>query len=130
MISKYYFINKFETNNIDKLDKQTGVIYRNYGDKLDIKDVIKAKKYCLKKKLKFYLSNNYKIALKLNLDGAYIPSFNKDLVLSIILLGKLSRKKIRIERQIKKNKENFCFAPLCKRAERITMPKSSLLEDI
>ena len=31
-----------------------------------------------KKKLKFYLSNNYKIALKLNLDGAYIPSFNKD----------------------------------------------------
>ena len=31
-----------------------------------------------KKKIKFYLSNNYKIALKLNLDGAYIPSFNKD----------------------------------------------------
>ena len=27
---KYYFINKFETNNIDKLDNQTTVIYRNY----------------------------------------------------------------------------------------------------
>ena len=75
---KYYFIKRFKKNNIDKLDNNTGVIYRNYDNKLDIKDVIKAKKYCLKKKLKFYLSNNYKIALKLNLDGAYIPSFNKD----------------------------------------------------
>ncbi len=46
------------------------------------------------------------------------------------LLGKLSKKKMRIERQIRKNKENFCFAPFCKRAERITMPKSSLLVDI
>ena len=28
--------------------------------------------------MKFYLSNNVKLALKLKLDGAYIPSFNKD----------------------------------------------------
>ena len=46
---KYYFIKRFKKNNIDKLDNNTEVIYRNYGDKLDIKDVIKAKKYCLKK---------------------------------------------------------------------------------
>ena len=31
MIRKYYFINKFETNNIDKLDNQTTIIYRNYS---------------------------------------------------------------------------------------------------
>ena len=31
MISKYYFINKFDTNNIDKQDKQTVIIYRNYS---------------------------------------------------------------------------------------------------
>ena len=31
-----------------------------------------------KKTIKFYLSNNIKLALKLNLDGAYIPSFNKN----------------------------------------------------
>ena len=30
-----------------------------------------------KKGFKFYLSNNIKMAIKLNLDGAYIPSFNK-----------------------------------------------------
>jgi len=34
--------------------------------------------FCKKKGCKFYLSNNIKLALKLNLDGAYIPSFNKD----------------------------------------------------
>ena len=46
------------------------------------------------------------------------------------LFGKLSKKKIKIEKQIKKNNENFCFAPFCKRAERMAIPKSSLLEDI
>tara|TARA_B100000035_G_scaffold280073_1_gene260081 strand:+ start:232 stop:750 length:519 start_codon:yes stop_codon:yes gene_type:complete len=78
MIRKYYFINKFETNNIDKLDKQTVVIYRNYDLKIFDKELIlKIKKYCKKKGIEFYLSNNIKLALKLNLDGAYIPSFNK-----------------------------------------------------
>ena len=78
MISKYYFINKFDTNNIDKQDKQTIIIYRNYSSKItDEKHILKIKKYCKKKGFKFYLSNNIKMAIKLNLDGAYIPSFNK-----------------------------------------------------
>ena len=78
MIRKYYFINKFKRDNIDRLDSQTGVIYRNYDTKIVNKEIIlKIKKYCKKKKIKFYLSNNIKLAIKLNLDGAYIPSFNK-----------------------------------------------------
>ena len=78
MIKKYYFINKFETNNIDKQDKQTVIIYRNYSTKtINEELVLKIKKYCKKRKIKFYLSNNIKLAIKLNLDGAYIPSFNK-----------------------------------------------------
>ena len=78
MIRKYYFINKFETNNIDKQDKDTAIIYRNYSSKKPNEELIlKIKKYCNKKKIKFYLSNNIKLAIKLNLDGAYIPSFNK-----------------------------------------------------
>ena len=36
------------------------------------------KKFCKIKKRKFFLSNDIKLALKLKLDGAYIPSFNKD----------------------------------------------------
>ena len=78
MIRKYYFINKFETNNIDKQDKQTIIIYRNYSSKrLNEKLIFKIKKYCKKKGNKFYLSNDIKLAKKLDLDGAYIPSFNK-----------------------------------------------------
>ena len=77
--TKYYFINNFDTNNIDKQDNQTIIIYRNYSLTNKNEDFIfKIKKYCKKKKIKFYLSNNIKLAIKLDLDGAYIPSFNKD----------------------------------------------------
>ncbi|MBD1108895.1 thiamine phosphate synthase [Pelagibacterales bacterium SAG-MED50] len=79
MMIKYYFINKFDTNNIDKQDKQTTIIYRNYSTKIDPSLILKIKKYCKKKSIKFYLSNNIRLAIKLNLDGAYIPSFNKSL---------------------------------------------------
>ena len=78
--TKYYFINKFDTNNIDKQDKQTIIIYRNYLSKVvNVNEIIKLKKYCKKRNIKFYLSNNIKLATKLNLDGAYIPSFNNNL---------------------------------------------------
>ena len=77
---KYYFINKFDTNNIDKQDKQTTIIYRNYSTKkLDQILILKIKRYCKKKSIKFYLSNNIELAIKLDLDGAYIPAFNKSL---------------------------------------------------
>ena len=77
MIRKYYFINKFDTNIIDKQDKQTIIIFRNYSLKSQNEElIIKIKKYCKKNSLKFYLSNNIRLAIKLNLDGAYIPSFN------------------------------------------------------
>ena len=78
MMKKYYFINKFDANNINKQDKQTVIIYRNYSsEKESEKIILKIKEYCKKKGNKFYLSNNFKLAIKLNLDGAYIPSFNK-----------------------------------------------------
>jgi len=80
MIKKYYFINKLDTNNIDKQNKQTIIIYRNYSLKTkDQKLILKIKDYCKKKSIKFYLSNDVKLAVKLNLDGVYIPSFNNNL---------------------------------------------------
>ena len=79
MMRKYYFINKFDTNNIDKQDKQTTIIYRNYSSKITNQALIlKIKRYCKKKSIKFYLSNNIKMAIKLDSDGAYIPAFNND----------------------------------------------------
>ena len=79
LTKKYYFINKFDTNNINKQDKQTIIIYRNYtSKKIDTKIILEIRKYCKKKSIKFYLSNNIKLAIKLNLDGVYIPAFNKN----------------------------------------------------
>ena len=93
MIKKYYFINKFDTNNIDKQDKQTTIIFRDYSTKKhDQALILKIKRYCKKKSIDFYLSNNIKLAIKLDLDGAYIPAFNK----SLKHLGYTYKKKFKI----------------------------------
>tara|TARA_B100000767_G_C19405318_1_gene385701 strand:- start:22 stop:564 length:543 start_codon:yes stop_codon:yes gene_type:complete len=78
ILNKYYFINKFNQSHIDKADKSTTIIFRNYNEEIDEKLIIKIRNYCKKKGNKFLLSNNIKLAIKLDLDGIYIPSFNKD----------------------------------------------------
>ena len=78
-ILKYYFINSLDTNNLKKQDKETIIIYRNYSSKnVDITKLIKLKKFLRKQGNKLFIANNFKLALKLGLDGIYIPSFNKD----------------------------------------------------
>ena len=78
IFNKYYFINKFDQSHIDKQDKETTIIFRNYDKKIDKKLILRLKNYCKKKGNKFVLSNNIKLAINLNLDGVYIPSFNRD----------------------------------------------------
>ena len=78
-IFKYYFINSFDTNNLKKQDKETIIIYRNYSSKnIDITKLMKLKKFLRKQGNKLFIANNFKLALKLGLDGIYIPSFNKE----------------------------------------------------
>ena len=76
--NKYYFIKEFNQSHIDKQDKKTTLIFRNYNQQIDEKLILAIKKYCKKRGNKFLISNNIKLAIKLNLDGAYIPSFNKE----------------------------------------------------
>ena len=78
ILKKYYFINKFDQSHIDKQDQKTAIIYRNYDQGIDEKLILNIKNYCKKKGNKFLLSNNIKLSIKLNLDGAYIPSFNNN----------------------------------------------------
>ena len=79
LFTKYYFINTFDTNNLQKQDKETIIIYRNYSSSnININKLIKLKNFFRKKGNKFFLANNFRLALKLRLDGVYIPSFNKD----------------------------------------------------
>ena len=75
--NKYYFINKFDQSHIDKQDKDTAIIYRNYNEEIDETLILQLKNYCKKKGNKFLLSNNVRLAIKFGLDGIYIPSFNK-----------------------------------------------------
>ena len=77
-LNRYYFIKEFDQSHIDKQNKKTIIIFRNYDNKIDKKIILKIKNYCKKKGNKFLISNNIKLAINLNLDGAYIPSFNKD----------------------------------------------------
>ena len=79
LLTKYYFINTLDTNNLKKQDKETIIIYRNYSSSnIKISKLIKLKNFLKKKGNKFFLANNFRLALKLGLDGVYIPSFNKD----------------------------------------------------
>ena len=78
LLDKYYFINSLDTNNLKKLDKQTTIIYRNYkSSQTDINKILQLKNFLKKKGNKFLIANNFKLALKLGLDGVYLPSFNK-----------------------------------------------------
>ena len=78
LLNKYYFINSLDTNNLKKQDRHTIIIYRNYSSsKINIDKLLKLKNFLRKKGNKFLLANNFKLALKLRLDGVYLPSFNK-----------------------------------------------------
>ena len=77
-LNKYYFINKFDQSHLDKQDKKTTIIFRNYNQKIDKKLILQLKNYCKKKGNKFLLSNHIRLAINLDLDGVYIPSFNTD----------------------------------------------------
>ena len=77
----YHFIDEFKENELEKIRlKNISIIYRNYKNKIDISKIIKLKKYCKKRRYRLFLANNIRLAWKLDLDGSYIPSFNKNLI--------------------------------------------------
>ena len=88
----FLFINNFNLNELSQLKKNINLIYRNYNDSINIQTIIKIRNYCKKTNRKFYLSNNFKLAFKLNLSGVYIPSFNK----KINFIGKSLKSKFKI----------------------------------
>ena len=76
---KYYFIKNFNTTELENLNSNTDIIYRNYEKKPEITELLQIKKFCKNKNVKLYLSNHFRLSIKLGLDGSYIPSFNKSL---------------------------------------------------
>ena len=80
----FLFIDVFHKEHIRKLDKKIAIIYRNYSIVHNKKTILKIKKTCKECGKKFYLSNNLKLAMNLDLDGVYLPSFNTKLNLAQI----------------------------------------------
>ena len=73
----YYFIDNFDREEIENLDKKINIIFRNYQESNIDLIIKKLSFFCKKKKHKLFISNNYHLAIKYDLDGLYIPSFNK-----------------------------------------------------
>ena len=72
----FYFINEFIKDDINKLDKNIKIIYRNYNTKINHKLIKNISNYCKSNGRKFYISYHYNLATKFNLDGIYIPAFD------------------------------------------------------
>ena len=77
----FTFISKFKKEEILNLKKEVGIIFRDYEKKYNKYKIIEARDFCKKNNRKFYLANDIKLAINLNLDGIYIPSFNKDITI-------------------------------------------------
>ena len=75
----FCFISNYEENYIKRLPKNIAIIYRNYNKVINKDEITKIKSLCKKDNRKFFLADNIKISIQLNLDGVYIPSFNKGL---------------------------------------------------
>ena len=77
--SIYYYIDKFNRDEIYKLNRTINIIYRNYSNGFNKKEILQLVTFCKKQRRKVYISNNLKLALRFNFDGVYIPAFNKKL---------------------------------------------------
>ena len=75
----YYFIDKINLKELLGIKKKINIIFRDYNRQIDENEILKIKHICKKKGFGLYLANNIKLAIKLNLNGVYIPAFNKNL---------------------------------------------------
>ena len=88
VLNKFTFISNFKKEEILNIDKNVGIIFRNYETKYDKKKILELKQLCKIHKKKLYLANDLKLSINLNLDGVYIPSFNKSLSINKYSLRK------------------------------------------
>ena len=80
-LKKYYFINEFNQNHLINLNKNISFIWRNKDKETSINTLIKLRDFCKKNQRSFYISNNVKLAERINANGVYISSTNRNLIL-------------------------------------------------
>ena len=123
-LKKYYFINKFNKNHLEKLDNRVHIIYRNYKNPVNTNKLINLRNFCRKRGIKLYLSNNFKLALMLRLDGVYLPSFNKNISFNCYRFRKnfdiigSAHNLTEINTKIKQRVESIFIAPVFKKKKK------------
>jgi len=78
-LKKYYFIEKYNVHKFNKLDRDISLIWRSKHIENDIRGIEKTAIFCKKHKREFYISNNFKLAIKLNVNGVYISAKNRNM---------------------------------------------------
>ena len=85
--NKYYFIIE-NTKDIDlsniKICKKINIIYRKRKFTEKISNLLRFRRFCLTKRIKFYISNDLNLLKKIKADGLYISANNKNLNLNIL----------------------------------------------
>ncbi len=80
--NKYFLIiesiKDIDLKNIKKRNKFS-IIYRNKNNLENISKLLKFRRFCRMKSIKFYVANDIRLAVLLSSDGIYISAFNKSL---------------------------------------------------
>ena len=73
----FVFLDHYDKHLFKNNIKNIGVIYRNYENSKNIKELIKIASECKKKRFPIFIANDAKLAFKVKADGVYIPAFTK-----------------------------------------------------
>ena len=113
---KYFlYIENITKLNFDLLknNKKINIILRNTKNN-EIKEIIKFRKKCKNRKIKFYIANNLKLINKCKADGLYISAYNKKKYFTnIIKIGAAHNIK-EINEKIKQGCKEIIFSRLFK----------------
>ena len=73
----FVFLDQYNNQIFENNNTNIGIVYRNYNNPRKETELIKIAQACKKKRYQLFVANDIRLALKVNADGIYIPSFNR-----------------------------------------------------